>query len=98
MQISPEQMEIYRRSACERMQRHQKELAERRERCCKLARQAAELLKEEFGATRVTLYGSLLHPQLFHLRLEEALAVWQGREKPNCVIPSFASVLEQPTK
>jgi predicted nucleotidyltransferase len=49
-------------------------LAERRERAWKLARQAAEILKEEFDATRVVLYGSLLNPQLFHLRSDVDLA------------------------
>ena len=76
MQISPEKMEVYRRNAWERSRKRQKELDLRRERSLVLARKAAEILKEEFGATRVVLYGSLLKPSLFHLRSDVDLAVW----------------------
>ena len=76
MQISSEKMEIYRRNARERSQKRQKELDEYRERAWKLARQAAEILKQDFGASRVVLYGSLLQPELFHLRSDVDLAVW----------------------
>lgn len=76
MQISPEEMEIYRRSAQERSQKRQKNLNERRQRALALAHQAAQILREEFGATRVVLYGSLLRPELFHLRSDVDLAAW----------------------
>jgi len=76
MKIDPEEMKIYRRSAQERSLKRQKELAKRRQRAQELAYQAAQILKEEFGATRVVLYGSLLHPELFHLRSDVDLAAW----------------------
>jgi uncharacterized protein len=76
MQISPEMMETYRRSARERSRQRQKELDERRERAWKVARQCAVILKDEFGASRVVLYGSMLRPELFHSRSDVDLAVW----------------------
>jgi predicted nucleotidyltransferase len=76
MQISDEEMKIYRRSAHERMHRRQQELEARRERAWEIARQAAEALKKEFGASRVVLFGSLSQPQLFHLRSDVDLAAW----------------------
>jgi predicted nucleotidyltransferase len=76
MQISSEQMEIYRRNAQERSRQRQKELDDRRERAWKIARQAAEILKSEFGAERVVLYGSVIYPELFHLYSDVDLAVW----------------------
>jgi uncharacterized protein len=76
MQISPEMMETYRRSARERSRQRQKELDERRERAWKVARQSAEILKSEFGADRVVLYGSTIHPELYHLRSDVDLAAW----------------------
>ncbi|MEA4906188.1 MAG: hypothetical protein VB089_01125 [Anaerolineaceae bacterium] len=80
MQISPEQMETYRRNARSRTQKRQQELDDRRERARILAGQAAKLLKEEFGASRVVLYGSLIHPELFHLRSDVDLAAWDVRQ------------------
>jgi uncharacterized protein len=76
MQISSKQMEVYRRNARERSRQRQKELNERRERAWIIARQAAEILKSEFGAERVVLYGSVIYPKLFHLRSDVDLAVW----------------------
>lgn len=76
MKLSPEQMEIYRRNARQRSRQHQKELDERRERAWKIARQAAEILKIEFGAERVVLFGSVIHPALFHQHSDVDLAVW----------------------
>jgi uncharacterized protein len=79
MQISPEQMETYRRNARSRNQKRQLEVDNRRERAWILADQAAEIIKEEFGASRVVLYGSLIHPELFHLRSDVDLAAWNVR-------------------
>lgn len=48
----------------------------RRQRPWDDARKAAEVLKQEFGASRVVLFGSLLHPELFHSRSDADLAAW----------------------
>jgi predicted nucleotidyltransferase len=76
MGITPAQLERYRRSAREREFAQKQWLAARRERAWELAHQAAKLLKEEFGATRVILFGSLVHPALFHARSDIDLVVW----------------------
>jgi predicted nucleotidyltransferase len=76
MDITPAQLERYRRSAREREIARTQQLAARRERAWKLAHQAAELLKAEFSATRMVLFGSLLHSELFHARSDIDLVVW----------------------
>lgn len=77
MKVTQEEMRIYRKSAYERIQRREAELAERRQRGWEVARQAAAVLKDEFGANRVVLFGSLLQPKLFHARSDVDLAVWE---------------------
>lgn len=41
-----------------------------------LARRAAQLLKETFGAARVVIFGSLVQPGLFSLHSDVDLAAW----------------------
>ncbi len=76
MQISQAKWEIYYRAAQEREKQRRADLEGRRERAWKLARQAAALLKSEFGASQVAVFGSLHHPERFHLRSDIDLAVW----------------------
>jgi predicted nucleotidyltransferase len=76
MEITSAQLERYRRSAQEREIAQKQRLAVRRERAWDLVHQAARLLKQEFGATRVVLFGSLLHNELFHAHSDIDLAVW----------------------
>jgi uncharacterized protein len=75
-QITPSQLEVYRKSAREREFALKMQLAERRLHAYEVAKQAAIILKEEFGASRVVLFGSLLHPERFHWRSDIDLAVW----------------------
>ena len=75
MNITPAQLERYRRSAREREAARREQLAARRQRAWELARRAADLLRQEFGVTRVVLFGSLLHPELFHSRSDIDLVV-----------------------
>jgi predicted nucleotidyltransferase len=41
-----------------------------------LAQRAADVLHTEFGVSRVSLFGSVLRPGLFHERSDVDLAVW----------------------
>ena len=66
--ISPEQMEIYRRTARRRESEQQQAMALRREAGWGVARLAAHLLKEQFGAARVVAFGSLAHGAWFNAR------------------------------
>jgi predicted nucleotidyltransferase len=51
-------------------------LGARRQRAQALARRAAEVLRADFGARRVVVFGSVLRPRLFHERSDVDLAVW----------------------
>lgn len=71
-----ETIERYRRTARIRTQARKERLSQRHQQAWETAKHAALLLKDEFGATRVVAFGSLLQPQLFHLRSDIDLAVW----------------------
>jgi predicted nucleotidyltransferase len=74
--ISPEQMAIYREGWRRRREQRRKLLAARQERAWKVAQRGAALLKDQFGAKRVAVFGSLLHPEQFSERSDVDLAVW----------------------
>jgi predicted nucleotidyltransferase len=75
-QISPEEMETYRRTARERWKAEKKRREVRREHAWQLARQAAQLLKREFGVERVVVFGSLTHEGRFNQWSDVDLAAW----------------------
>jgi predicted nucleotidyltransferase len=77
MDIPPALLEKYRHSARERDAAREAHLTLRRERAWELAQRAAGILKNEFNAKRVVLFGSLLHPELYHSRSDIDLAVWE---------------------
>lgn len=74
-------MESYRETAKKRARARREHLEARRGRAWEVARQAAALLVDEFGATKVAVFGSLLHPELFHGRSDVDLAVWGLAER-----------------
>jgi|GEM_PF-207658 len=74
--ISEEDMAIYKAAARLRLEQEKKELAARRKRAWELARQAAKLLKENFGAKRVVVFGSLLHLNCFNKWSDVDIAAW----------------------
>jgi predicted nucleotidyltransferase len=80
-QISPELMEAYRATARRRRQKKEIQLKRKRENALHLAKEAAEILKQQFGAKRVVLFGSLLVSERFHERSDIDLAVWGLAEK-----------------
>jgi len=57
---------VYQRAARDREERRQRALAERLRRAETVARSAAQVLKEQFGATAVILFGSVAHGMGFH--------------------------------
>ena len=69
-------MDAYQLTAQKRVQKQQEAVVKRQEKAWKLAQTAASLLKEEFGAAQVAIFGSLLQPKLFHRRSDIDLAVW----------------------
>ncbi len=77
-QVTPEQMEIYRAAARRRAEQGLSPEAEAlRQRALVEAKRAAEVLKEEFGATRVVVFGSAAHGEWFTETSDIDLAVWQ---------------------
>ena len=74
--ITPEQWAEYKQGARARWLAERRQIATRRMRAQQLARVAADLLKAQFGVTRVALFGSLIHAGRFHLHSDVDLAVW----------------------
>jgi predicted nucleotidyltransferase len=80
-QLTKEEIESY-RDALRRRQEHElQDLQRRKDRAWALARQAAVLLKEEFGASRVVVFGSLARDDLFTLWSDVDLAAWGLRSQ-----------------
>jgi len=64
------------RAAQERAGRRRRAREARRQEALALARRLAEMLRQEFGADRVLLFGSVVHARLFHERSDVDLAAW----------------------
>lgn len=75
LQITDEDMTIYRATARKRAEQERQEQLQRTERARILAQQAAKLLKEKFGAKLVVLFGSLAQRDFIHQRSDIDLAV-----------------------
>jgi predicted nucleotidyltransferase len=74
--ISPDQMEVYRATARRRWQEEQEAKERRRNLAWEMARRAASLLREQFGASRVMLFGSLAQGRSFSRWSDLDLAAW----------------------
>jgi predicted nucleotidyltransferase len=76
-ELSQLELEKYARTAQTRALARRAQLEARRNRAWAVARHAAVLLKEQFGAKRVVLFGSLTRgPGRFYARSDIDLAVW----------------------
>ncbi|MCA9942563.1 MAG: nucleotidyltransferase domain-containing protein [Ardenticatenaceae bacterium] len=76
LNISPEQMAEYRASYKKRQAAERQKLDERFERAWEVARRGADLLRAQFKAEKVVVFGSLTNRELFHIRSDIDLAVW----------------------
>jgi uncharacterized protein len=74
--ITPEQMASYRDGYRQRRDQRSQALAARRECAWTVARTGAQILREQFGAAQVAVFGSLLRPDKFYERSDVDLAVW----------------------
>jgi uncharacterized protein len=79
--ITTEKMSIYQAAARQRRQLKEEGLELRRQRAWEVAQQASQILKEQFEAHRVAVFGSTLSPGRFHQRSDVDLAVWGLDEK-----------------
>lgn len=82
LSLTPKEIEAYRRAASLAKPKRREGVRARRLRAWRVARKAAKILKSEFGVEKVMVFGSLVHPALFHERSDVDLAVWglHGRE------------------
>jgi predicted nucleotidyltransferase len=73
---SPEKMAVYRASARKRQLEKRQRWEQRYHLGRAIAKQASGILKQEFHADRVVLFGSMLSEQQVHGRSDVDLAVW----------------------
>lgn len=78
LDLSVEEWKTYRpiQAILQRQSANQSQLDRRHKRAMRLARQAAKLLRKEFSARRVVLFGSLTSHSGFTLWSDIDLAVW----------------------
>lgn len=81
LNISPEKMAEYRAGARKREAERQAALDECFQRAWEVARQGAEILKSQFQAEKVVVFGSLTDRSRFHQRSDIDLAAWGTSEK-----------------
>ena len=72
--ITPEKLARYRATAQRRWEEEQAAIATRRQAALAVAERAAALLRARFSATRVVIFGSLIHPEGFTLTSDIDLA------------------------
>jgi len=75
-QVSPERLAVYRATEQRRQERERRESVRHQERAWRVARQAAALLKTQFRAVRVVVFGSLVREGAFNLWSDVDLAAW----------------------
>jgi uncharacterized protein len=74
--LTDDQMAIYRTSAERRQQQKRDRLQQRQKLGLTIAQQASELLKRDFQAEKVVLFGSMRLLDRIHERSDVDLAVW----------------------
>jgi uncharacterized protein len=82
--ITSEKMAQYRQTARRRREAEKARLDERFQLGQAIAHQLADLLRRDFGAKRVVLFGSLTDRNLFHQRSDIDLAAW-GIPEQHCL-------------
>ena len=76
IKLTPEEIAMYRSAAKRKWQESQPERRQRQKRAWELAQLAAVLLKEQFNATRVMVFGSLVRNNCFTLWSDVDIAAW----------------------
>jgi predicted nucleotidyltransferase len=73
--VTQAELKQYKETARKRWQQEQKKTVQLQERAWQVARQAAAILKDQFGVTEVIVFGSLARGDLFHAHSDVDLAV-----------------------
>jgi predicted nucleotidyltransferase len=76
LNLTPEKIARYRESANKRFQRENADNELRRERAWQEAKRASLILKKQFGATRVVVFGSLVRKAGFTRWSDVDIAAW----------------------
>ena len=74
--LTSEKLAEYQQTAQENWQKSQPKRESRRQNAWKLAQLASTLLKEQFGATKVMVFGSLVREDCFTLWSDVDIAAW----------------------
>lgn len=74
--LTQQEIKRYRAALKQREAQEDEALRTRKERAWALARRAAKLLKDSFGATKVVVFGSLVHDRTFTRWSDVDLAAW----------------------
>ena len=81
LELTAQELAEYRRGARARREQEQRNLTRRRERAWVLARRVATLLREQYGATRVVVFGSLAQKGRFTPWSDVDIAAWGIRSE-----------------
>jgi uncharacterized protein len=76
VELTREQITTYHANAQKRLQQEKEASRERQQQAWQAARQAAQLLKEQFGVSRVAVFGSLARESGFTRWSDVDLAAW----------------------
>jgi predicted nucleotidyltransferase len=94
--LTPEKLATYRATAQRRRAQEKAQLDQRREQAWAAARQAAQLLKEEFNANRVVVFGSLARESGFTRWSDVDVAAWGLA--PEDTFRAIGAVMDLPTE
>jgi predicted nucleotidyltransferase len=95
-ELTPEEIAAYRSAARRRSEQEIRKLALREKRAWASARRAAIMLREQFGAERVMVFGSLIHKGCFTPWSDVDIAAWGLR--PQDTFQAIGKVLEIDTE
>lgn len=76
MPLPPEAITAYRKAASQRWEEMRERRSQRQKRAWELAELAATLLKVQFNATKVVVFGSLVRQDCFTLWSDVDIAAW----------------------
>ncbi len=79
--IDPATLAVYRQTAQARQQAQRAVIEARRQRAWQVAKQAAVLLRHDFGVSRIVVFGSITSEKLFHVHSDIDLAIWGLSER-----------------
>jgi len=96
LKLTPEEITAYRAAARRRHEQEQQQLALREKRAWELARQAAALLRRQFGVARVVVFGSLIHQGCFTPWSDVDIAAWGIR--PQDTFRAIGAVMDLDTE